>query len=43
VFPSAIGLPFSAGDKLYVQSWFRDPPAPRTTNLSNALEMTMQP
>lgn len=43
VFPAAIGLPFSAGDKLYVQSWFRDPPAPRTTNLSNALEMTMQP
>jgi len=43
VFPSAIGLPFSAGDKLFVQAWFRDPPAPRTTNLSNAIEMTMQP
>lgn len=43
VFPSALGLPFASGEKLYVQSWFRDPPAPRTTNLSNAIELTMQP
>jgi len=43
VFPGAIGLPFTSGDKLFVQAWFRDPPASKTTNLSNALEMTMQP
>jgi hypothetical protein len=42
-FPSALGLPFATGDKLYVQAWFRDPPAPRTTNLSNAIELTMKP
>jgi subtilisin-like proprotein convertase family protein len=43
VFPSALGLPFTAGDKLFTQAWFRDPPASKTTNLSNAIEMTMQP
>jgi len=42
-FPSALGLPFATGDKLYAQAWFRDPPAPRTTNLSNAIELTMKP
>jgi hypothetical protein len=26
-----------------VQAWFRDPPAPKTTNLSNAVELTVQP
>ncbi len=42
-FPGALGTPFSAGDKVYVQAWYRDPPAPRTTNLSDALELTMTP
>jgi subtilisin-like proprotein convertase family protein len=41
--PSALGLPFIAGDKVYVQAWFRDPPSAKTTSLSNALEMTYQP
>jgi subtilisin-like proprotein convertase family protein len=41
--PGAVGNPFSAGDKVYVQGWYRDPPAPKTTNLSNALELTVQP
>jgi hypothetical protein len=41
--PGALGNPFSAGDKVYVQAWYRDPPAPKTTNLSDALEMTMLP
>jgi len=41
--PTAIGVPFGAGDKVYVQAWFRDPPAPKTTNLSNAIELTVQP
>jgi hypothetical protein len=26
-----------------VQAWFRDPPAVKSTNLSNALEMTYVP
>jgi len=42
-FPGALGTPFSAGDKVYAQAWYRDPPAPRTTNLSNAVELTMLP
>jgi hypothetical protein len=42
-FPGALGTPFSVGDKVYVQGWYRDPPASRTTNLSVALEMTMGP
>jgi hypothetical protein len=41
--PTAIGVPFAAGDKVFVQAWFRDPPAPKTTNLSNAVELTVQP
>jgi subtilisin-like proprotein convertase family protein len=40
---AALGEPFGVGDRLYVQAWFRDPPAPRTTSLSNALELTFQP
>jgi Tol biopolymer transport system component len=42
-YPSALGNPWLAGNKAYVQAWFRDPPAPKTTNLSNALELTYQP
>jgi hypothetical protein len=42
-FPGALGAPFSAGDKVYAQAWFRDPPAPRTTNLSDAVELTVAP
>ena len=41
--PGAVGTPFAAGNHVYVQGWYRDPPAPKTTNLSNALEMTYQP
>jgi subtilisin-like proprotein convertase family protein len=41
--PSSVGNPFAAGDKVYVQGWYRDPPAAKTTNLSNALEMTQTP
>jgi len=43
LLPGALGQPFAAGDKVYVQAWFRDPPAPKTTNLSNAVELTVQP
>jgi hypothetical protein len=41
--PSALGNPWSAGDKVYVQAWFRDPPAVKSTNLSNAVELTYEP
>lgn len=41
--PTAIGVPFAAGDKVFVQAWFRYPPTPKTTNLSNAVELTVQP
>ncbi len=42
-FPSPLGSPFAVGDRVYAQAWFRDPPAPRTTNLSNAIELTVGP
>jgi subtilisin-like proprotein convertase family protein len=38
-----LGSPFTAGQDAFVQSWFRDPPAPKTTSLSNALQLTLQP
>ncbi len=41
--PSGLGQPWGAGSKAYVQAWYRDPPAPKTTNLSNALELTYLP
>jgi hypothetical protein len=41
--PGALGSPFSSGQKIYVQGWFRDPPACKSTSLSNALEMTYVP
>lgn len=36
--PGALGAPFSVGRQVNAQCWFRDPPAPVTTNLSDALE-----
>jgi hypothetical protein len=41
--PAALGNPWSAGDDIFVQAWFRDPPACKTTSLSNALKLTYQP
>ena len=41
--PSAAGNPWIAGNKVYAQGWYRDPPAPKTTNLSNAVELTYMP
>lgn len=41
--PTALGQPFSSGQVVYVQAWLRDPPAPGTTNLSNALQFTTRP
>lgn len=41
--PSALGNPWLAGEKAFVQAWYRDPSAVKTTNLSNAVELTYQP
>jgi subtilisin-like proprotein convertase family protein len=41
--PGALGQPWAVGNKAYVQGWFRDPAAIKTTNLSNGLELTYQP
>lgn len=41
--PGALGTPLTAGTLVNVQAWYRDPPAPKTTNLSDALEFTLIP
>ncbi len=41
--PNAIGNPLFAGEVFNAQLWFRDPPAPSTSSLSNALQFTMAP
>jgi hypothetical protein len=39
--PSALGAPYSAGQTLFVQGWFRDPGAPGAANLSNGLTFSL--
>lgn len=41
--PGAVGVPLSAGQVVRAQTWYRDPPSPKTTNLSDALVWTMCP
>lgn len=41
--PGSLGAPFSAGVVVNAQAWYRDPPAAKTTNLSNALEFVTLP
>ena len=41
--PLAVGNPWSVGAKVYAQVWFRDPLAAKTSNVSNALELTYVP
>ncbi|NUP95539.1 MAG: hypothetical protein HUU28_05175 [Planctomycetaceae bacterium] len=41
--PTALGNPWSSGDTVQVQAWFRDPPAGKATNLSDAVELTYAP
>lgn len=41
--PAALGQPFQVGTRVHAQTWFRDPPAPGTTNLSNGLQFTTLP
>ncbi len=38
----AVGSPFAPGDVIWMQCWYRDPPAPKATNLSNALEFVLR-
>jgi hypothetical protein len=41
--PGALGVPFAGGESVWIQAWFRDPPSPKTTSLSNALVFTVCP
>ncbi len=41
--PSSLGVPFAPGDVFAAQVWYRDPPAPRGTNLSAAIQITFAP
>ena len=41
--PTALGNPFAAGNQAWFQCWFRDPPSPKTTMLSDGLEVTFIP
>ncbi len=41
--PGALGQPFGAGVVVNAQAWFRDPPAVKSTSLSNALEFVTLP
>lgn len=39
--PGGLGSPFIAGQVFHAQAWFRDPAAPKGTNLSNALRFVL--
>jgi hypothetical protein len=41
--PGLLGAPYSGGQQLWAQAWFRDPPSPKSTSLSNALALTLLP
>jgi hypothetical protein len=41
--PGALGQPFSAGQTIWSQAWYRDPPAVKSTNLSDGLSFTLGP
>lgn len=41
--PTALGNPFVVGNSAFVQAWYRDPPAVKTTNLSNAVQVFFVP
>jgi hypothetical protein len=40
--PGALGNPFGSGQTVFAQGWFRDPPSPKSTMLSDALQFTVQ-
>ena len=39
--PGVLGNPFGSGQTVFAQGWFRDPPSPKTTMLSDALQFTV--
>lgn len=41
--PTALGNPVLPGLVVDAQCWYRDPPSPMATNLSDAIEFTVQP
>jgi len=41
--PTALGNPWGVGEKVFAQSWYRDVQAPKASNLSNAVELTLMP
>lgn len=41
--PGALGEPFTGGETVWAQAWYRDPAASKTTNLSDGLEFVVQP
>ena len=41
--PLALGNPFAGGETVWAQGWFRDPPSPKTTSLSDGLEFVVAP
>jgi hypothetical protein len=41
--PAALGAPLTVGGLYSFQAWYRDPPAPATTSLSDALQVTCAP
>jgi choice-of-anchor B domain-containing protein len=41
--PGTVGTPFAAGDTVWAQTWYRDPPSPNTTSLSDGLRFTVGP
>lgn len=41
--PGALGVPFSAGQLVQAQAWFRDAPSSKTTALSDAVEFVFCP
>lgn len=41
--PGALGVPFQGTETVYAQGWFRDPAAPKTTNLSDGLQFDVSP
>jgi hypothetical protein len=42
-YPGAVGTPFTGGETVWAQGWFRDPPAPRSTNLTDGLQFSVGP
>jgi hypothetical protein len=41
--PGAFGAPLAVGQHVFAQGWFRDPPSPKGTMLSNGIEFILGP